>query len=141
MVAQRTIVQQWRISHVTILVRTDDIVEYTVDANAHVTLEDQMEITGSLIQRLDPKKKYAMIVDTGDFTTHSPESTRYAREIEDQVPVWAYAIITRNFGARLAANVYLRIFKPARPMLMFNSFPEAEAWSEKQLAGFRNQST
>lgn len=92
-----------------------------------------MVITGSIIERLGSVKKYAMIVDTGEFTTHSPESTRYAREVEDETPLVCVAILSRNLASRLAANVYMRIFKPGYPMQLFATIEEAEVWCQKHL--------
>jgi hypothetical protein len=129
-----TIVQEWRAVHVRIALRADNIVEYDVDANAYVTLEDQMAISRTIHQRLGNIKRYALIVDTGDFTTHSPESTRYARSVEEQDPFLCIAILAEGLARRLAFNVYVRIFRPNVPMRAFERREEAEAWCLQNLA-------
>ena len=57
------------------------------------------------------------------FAAHSPESSRH---------IAADAIIVRDFGHQLAANVFVRHHKPGRPIQMFPDRDSALAWLRTQ---------
>jgi hypothetical protein len=141
MVAERVIVKEWVERHVRVVVRQDDIVEYHLAPNSHTTLEDQKAISESLCRELGTVKRYALIVDSGDFATADPEATRYGRSREEESAFIAIANISPSLAQRLVANFYFTVLKPSMPFRLFNSFEECEVWCLEMLEKHRKSVT
>jgi len=141
MVSERVIAKEWVERQVRFIVREDDIVEYHIAPNTHITLEDQIAITGSLIRELGSVKRYAMIMDTGEFATADPEATRYGRSQEEVSPLIAVGNISRNLAQRLVANFYFTVLKPSMPYRMFSNMEDAEAWCLEMLEAQRKKNS
>jgi len=77
-------------------------------------------------------RKVLLVVSVGEGTTMSNEARAYASSEESNRYIAADAIIVRDFGHQLAANVFVRHHKPARPIQMFGEATAAQAWLNTQ---------
>jgi hypothetical protein len=77
-------------------------------------------------------RKVLLMVSVGDGTTMSNEARAYASSEASNHYIAADAIIVRDFGHQLAANVFVRHHKPSRPIQMFGDTASALAWLHTQ---------
>ena len=77
-------------------------------------------------------RKVLLMVSVGEGTTMSNEARAYASADDSNHYIAADAIIVRDFGHQLAANVFVRHHKPARPIQMFGDQESAMAWLDSQ---------
>jgi hypothetical protein len=73
-------------------------------------------------------RKALLMVSVGLNTTMSNEARAYASSPESSRYIAADAIIVRDFGHQLAANVFVRHHRPQRPIQMFPDQHAAAAW-------------
>lgn len=84
------------------------------------------------IHRVRQGRKVLLMVSVGERTTMSNEARAYASGPESTAHIAADAIVVRDFGHQLAANVFVRHHKPGRPIQMFPDQPSALAWLKQQ---------
>jgi len=77
-------------------------------------------------------RKVLLMVSVGEGTTMSNEARAYASAEDSNQYIAADAIIVRDFGHQLAANVFVRHHKPGRPIQMFGDRDSAMAWLDTQ---------
>lgn len=78
-------------------------------------------------------RKVLLMVSVGLNTTMSNEARGYAAQSpESNQHIAADAIIVRDFGHQLAANVFVRHHKPGRPIQMFPDRDTALEWLSAQ---------
>jgi len=78
-------------------------------------------------------RKVLLMVSVGVNTTMSNEARASAAQSpESSEHIAADAIIVRDFGHQLAANVFVRYHKPDRPIQMFPDRDSALAWLRTQ---------
>lgn len=77
-------------------------------------------------------RKVLLVVSVGEGTTMSNEARAYASGADSDRYIAADAIIVRDFGHQLAANVFVRHHKPGRPIQMFGDRETALAWLQTQ---------
>ena len=77
-------------------------------------------------------QKFPHMLSVGDNTTMSNEARAYASSPESSNYIAADAIIVRDFGHQLAANVFVRHHKPERHIRMFPDRETAMAWLNEQ---------
>ncbi|MFN3875038.1 MAG: hypothetical protein ACK4L7_03875 [Flavobacteriales bacterium] len=77
-------------------------------------------------------RKALLMVSVGMGTTMTNEARAYASAPESARYVAADAIIVRDFGHQLAANVFVRYHKPTRPIQMFPDQQSALDWLRSQ---------
>ena len=77
-------------------------------------------------------KKALLLVSVGLNTTMSNEARAYASSPGSSKYIAADAIVVRDFGHQLAANVFVRHHKPDRPIKMFPDQVGALAWLKEQ---------
>jgi hypothetical protein len=77
-------------------------------------------------------RKVLLMVTVGEQTTMSNEARAHASSGVSNELIAADAIVVRDFGHQLAANVFVRHHKPARPIQMFPDKGAAMAWLSQQ---------
>jgi hypothetical protein len=77
-------------------------------------------------------RKVLLLVSVGEGTTMSNEARAYASAPASNRYIAADAIVVRDFGHQLAANVFVRYHKPGRPIRMFPDRESALAWLMEQ---------
>ncbi len=77
-------------------------------------------------------QKVLLLVSVGEGTTMTNEARAYASAETSNQLIAADAIVVRDFGHQLAANVFVRHHKPGRPIRMFPDKESALAWLKEQ---------
>ena len=77
-------------------------------------------------------RKVFLMVSVGEGTTMSNEARALASSEEASRYIAADAIVVRDFGHQLAANVFVRHHRPPRPIQMFPDKESALKWLEQQ---------
>lgn len=72
--------------------------------------------------------KALLVVTVGENSTLSNEARTYASSEESSRFIAADAIVVRDFGHQLTANVFVRYNKPQRPIQLFGDMESAVAW-------------
>lgn len=72
--------------------------------------------------------KALLVVSVGENSTLSNEARTYASSEESSRFIAADAIVVRDFGHQLTANVFVRYNKPQRPIQLFGDMESAVAW-------------
>lgn len=89
---------------------------------------DEVQAMFDAIEGERKGRKVLLLVTVGNGTTMSSESRAYASSEVSNRLIAADAIVVRDFGHQLAANVFVRHHKPARPIKMFPDKESAMEW-------------
>ncbi|MFZ1686581.1 MAG: hypothetical protein WAU70_04115 [Flavobacteriales bacterium] len=73
-------------------------------------------------------RKALLAVSVGVNSTLSNEARTYASSPESSKYIAADAIVVRDFGHQLTANVFVRYNKPQRPIQLFGDMESAITW-------------
>ena len=73
-------------------------------------------------------RKALLVVSVGVGSTLSNEARTYASSEESSRYIAADAIVVRDFGHQLTANVFVRHNQPQRPIQLFGDMDSAVAW-------------
>lgn len=93
---------------------------------------DQVQEMFDALEKERGGRKVLLMVSVGDGTTMSNEARAYASSEDSCKYIAADAILVRDFGHQLAANVFVRHHKPHRPIQMFNDKSKAMDWLAMQ---------
>lgn len=108
----------------------DDIVHTHFKDNHLVEVPDVQAMFDAI--EVERKGRRALLmVSVGLNTTMSNEARAYASAPASSRYIAADAIIVRDFGHQLAANVFVRHHKPGRPIQMFPDRESAMAWLQQ----------
>lgn len=77
-------------------------------------------------------RKVLLVVSVGVGSTLSNEARQYASSPESSKYIAADAIVVRDFGHQLTANVFVRYNKPQRPIQLFGDMDSALTWLKQQ---------
>lgn len=77
-------------------------------------------------------RKVLLVVSVGVGSTLSNEARQYASSPESSKYIAADAIVVRDFGHQLTANVFVRYNKPQRPIQLFGDMDSALSWLKQQ---------
>jgi hypothetical protein len=77
-------------------------------------------------------RKVLLLVSVGVGSTLSNEARTYASSPESSKYIAADAIVVRDFGHQLTANVFVRYNKPQRPIQLFGDMDSALTWLRQQ---------
>lgn len=105
----------------------------------HVHFKDGCTVEKDDVQRMFDAveaqrdgRKALLLVTVGDGTTMTNEARAHASSPRSNHLIAADAIVVRDFGHQLAANVFVRHHKPGRPIHMFPDKDAALAWLSQQ---------
>lgn len=110
----------------------DDDIVHTHFKDAHLVSPDDVHAMFDAIELERKGRKALLLVSVGVGTTMSNEARAYASSPESSRYIAADAIVVRDFGHQLAANVFVRHHKPGRPIQMFPDRDSALAWLRTQ---------
>lgn len=109
----------------------DDIV-HTHFKDGRIVSTEEVQKMFDVIEAERKGSKALLMVSVGNGTTMSNDARAFASSEESGRYVAADAIIVRDFGHQLAANVFVRHHKPHRPIQMFPDAKSAMAWLREQ---------
>jgi hypothetical protein len=98
----------------------------------HLVSPEEVQAMFDVIERERKGRKALLMVSVGEGTTMSNEARAHASSEASCKYIAADAIIVRDFGHQLAANVFVRHHKPHRPIQMFGDTKTALAWLQQQ---------
>lgn len=84
------------------------------------------------IERERQGRKVLLMVTVGNGTALSNEARNFASSEASNRLIAADAIVVRDFGHQLAANVFVRDHRPGRPIRMFPDQDCARVWLLQQ---------
>jgi hypothetical protein len=115
----------------TITLVEDDLVHTHFKDGRVVSVDDVKEMFHAM-HEIHGDRKVLLMVTVGEGTAMSNEARAYASSEDSNHQVAADAIVVRDFGHQLAANVFVRHHRPARPIQMFPDKESALAWLREQ---------
>ncbi len=110
----------------------DEDIVHTHFRDHHLVSPEDVQKMFDAIRTERGKRKALLMVSVGENTTMSNEARAYASSPASSDYIAADAIIVRDFGHQLAANVFVRHHKPERPIRMFPDRDTAMAWLNEQ---------
>jgi hypothetical protein len=115
----------------TVTFLADDVV-HTHFREGRIVSPEEVQAMFDAIEAERKGRKALLMVTVGEGTTMSNEARAYASSEPSNRLMAADAIVVRDFGHQLAANVFVRHHKPARPIKMFPDQASALAWLKQQ---------
>lgn len=112
----------------------EDGIVHTHFKDEHLVTPEEVQLMFETIEKERKGRKALLMVTVGDKTTMSNEARAHASSEASCKYIAADAIVVRDFGHQLAANVFVRHHKPHRPIQMFPDQETALTW----LADHRN---
>ena len=110
----------------------DQDIVHTHFKDHHLVSPEEVQLMFDAIRAERGGTKALLMVSVGEGTTMSNEARAYASSPESDSYIAADAIVVRDFGHQLAANVFVRHHKPGRPIQMFPDKESALAWLNEQ---------
>jgi hypothetical protein len=108
--------------------RNDDIVHVFFKPNTVINLELQNEMETVFESICAGEKKCFIYEGVGASIHVTREARKNALKMEQNLPVKASAVITRNSLQRLLADFYYFINKPKLPYNVFTKFDDGIKW-------------
>ncbi|MBK8499905.1 MAG: hypothetical protein IPL52_14075 [Flavobacteriales bacterium] len=106
----------------------DEDIVHTHFRDHHLVSPEEVQLMFDAIRTERGGRKALLMVSVGESTTMSNEARAYASSPNSSEYIAADAIVVRDFGHQLAANVFVRHHKPGRPIQMFPDKDSALAW-------------
>lgn len=107
-------------------------VVHTHFKDQHLVQPEEVQLMFDTIQQVRGGRKALLMVTVGEGTTMTGEARAHASSEDSCKYIAADAIVVRDFGHQLAANVFVRHNKPHRPIQMFPDQATALAWLKEQ---------
>ncbi|HRH36775.1 MAG TPA: hypothetical protein PK760_00425 [Flavobacteriales bacterium] len=106
----------------------DEDIVHTHFKDNHLVSQEEVQLMFDAIRTERGERKVLLLVSVGENTTMSGEARAHASSPASSSYIAADAIVVRDFGHQLAANVFVRHNKPDRPIQMFGDRESAMAW-------------
>lgn len=106
----------------------DGDIVHTHFKDHHLVSPEDVQLMFNAIRAERGDRKALLMVSVGEGTTMSNEARAHASSPESDGYIAADAIVVRDFGHQLAANVFVRHHKPGRPIQMFPDKESALVW-------------
>jgi hypothetical protein len=94
----------------------------------HLVRPDEVQAMFDVLEQEHRGRKVLLMVSMGDGTTLTGEARALASSEGSSRLIAADAIVVRDFGHQLAANVFVRHNKPHRPIRLFPDQEKALEW-------------
>lgn len=110
----------------------DGDIVHTHFKDDHLVSPEEVQEMFEAIEQERNGRKALLMVSVGEGTTMSNEARAHASSEASCKYIAADAIVVRDFGHQLAANVFVRHHKPHRPIQMFPDQASALTWLAQQ---------
>lgn len=107
-------------------------VVHTHFKDGHTVQDGDVQAMFDVVDAQRKGHRVLLLVTVGEGTTMTNEARALASAASANRYIAADAIVVRDFGHQLAANVFVRHHKPARPIQMFPDKESALAWLSQQ---------
>ena len=112
------------------------IIENVLNDYSTLEREDVLEIKDANI-KLSNGQAYAVLVDSGVYTTISKEARELLASKEFAQKTIAKALLVHSLGHRIVGRFYIRINKPYTTTKVFSDREEAINWLSIQLSNVK----
>ncbi len=124
---RKHIINQITLSHCTLNLRSDEILEVITVDDFSYTLKETIEYLSAESQ-ITKGVPHLILKIPGAHSIVDAETRRYmAQEIAFANTI-AVAIVIKNMAQRIIGNFYIQFDKPAKPVKLFLNKAEAEKW-------------
>ncbi|MBL7953348.1 MAG: hypothetical protein JNM62_16700 [Flavobacteriales bacterium] len=110
----------------------DGDIVHTHFKDQHMVRPEEVQAMFDAIEQERQGRKALLMVSVGEGTSMTGEARAHASSEESCRYIAADAIVVRDFGHQLAANVFVRHNKPHRPIQMFPDQEKALVWLQQQ---------
>lgn len=107
--------------------RSDGIVQLNTADDAYFTIREAREFTDAL-RTITGGVPHPVLKVPGKHANVDKDSRTFMATEEALQYSIAEAVIIRNMAQRIIGNFYLRFDRPKKPVRLFDSMTEAEAW-------------
>ena len=121
-----------RLSHSSVFLREDGIIEVKFKDDVLLSLEDCKELLFHY-RKLTAGKKVPILHLIGKYMNVTKEAREYSASEEGLKYSAAEAFVFDSLPHRIIANFYLNVNKPLAPTKFFKTKKEAEIWLKKFL--------
>lgn len=124
--------QEIKIDCATIKLIKKGIIENVI--HDYVTLDyEQVAEIRSINQKLSDGVHYAVLVDSGLYTSITKEARELSASKEFSKTTLAKALLVRNMGHRLVGQIYIKMNKPHIKTKIFSNREKAIKWLNSQI--------
>lgn len=109
-----------------------NLIENIIQNYAGIDAEDVLEIK-EMNKEIAEGKRYAVLFDTGEYTSFTKEARELASSKEFVGDTIAKALLVRSLGHRIVANFYININKPVMTTKVFEDRDKAINWLNEQI--------
>ncbi len=120
----------------TVRIITHGIIENIINDYCTLERENVLEIK-EVNKKLSNGQPYAVLVDSGMYTTISKEARELLASKEFAEITIAKALLVRSLGHRIMGQFYIKINKPFIPTKIFSDREEAILWLSVQLSNIK----
>lgn len=114
-------------SHSTVFLRNDGILEINVKENSDIGVRECEELT-AVYESFLGGSKCPLLHVVGDYVTMDKEAREFASSEEGLKYSKAEAFVINSLPHKILANFYMKMQKPSVPTKFFKSKVEAEIW-------------
>jgi len=118
------------LSSLTVVLRSDGIIQYILKKGKILNIQDAKAILRA-VETLGEKKKFPLLFTLGVASTVNTEARFYAATEEANQYTLALAIVVNNSAQTFLGNTYIKFNKPLKPTKLFTSEEEAIKWLDK----------
>lgn len=111
---------------------TSGIIEICIDDNTNIDVEEVSHIK-EMNMKLANGKKYAVLVNSGNFTTITKEARELTASKEFVKNTIAKALLVHSLAQLIIGRFYIRINKPHIKTHLFKDRDKAIEWLKKQV--------
>ncbi len=122
-----------KLKTVTIRLISEHIVENVIHDYANIDAEHMLELKEANKQ-LTQGMPYAVLVDSGEYTSITKEARELAASDKFKDVTIANAIIVNSLGHKIIGNFYMNINKPKIKTKIFSDRDKAIEWLKVQVA-------
>ncbi|MBI1838319.1 MAG: hypothetical protein HYR91_13740 [Flavobacteriia bacterium] len=77
---------------------------------------------------LTENKPALALIRVGEYVTFSPKAMTFSATPEGKKACIAEAYVINNLGHQIIGNIYLKVYRPAKPVNIFRSEIKAKEW-------------
>ncbi len=114
-------------SFATLILTKDGIAVLDFKDNQEISLDNAIELNETLATLIKGIRVPILMI-MGEFTNYSDEAKSYSASYEGTKYSLAEAILVKNIGLRIVAQMYLVINKPSVPTKFFTKTEDAIVW-------------
>lgn len=122
-----TIIEKIDLSGASVSLRSDGIIEFFIQHNHTLQVEEAKSIVHATAQ-VGGGKKFPLLIRAGNYALVDTEVRKYAASPEANQYTVCSAILVSNLAQKLLGNAYIKFNKPPTPTKLFTDEQQAIQW-------------